>query len=165
GSTPLYKVFNFLGSFQYLFVIILMELVSIFAAYFLGKYKKHFTINSFIVGIIISGIAILFFGLASSYFWMIFSLCFLFIGLEVSQLSASFLLRMELPQEHRTQGLSFSVVPYYCADFCSGIFFAILLQYFSTETLLINAGTLLMVLGIGALVMVFKRHRQLNFYR
>jgi hypothetical protein len=81
----------------------------------------------------------------------------MYIGLAISQISSSYILRMELPEDHRTQGLAFAVVPYYLADLISGVVFALLLIAFSVETLLFWAGALLSLLSVTYLLFLKPR--------
>lgn len=122
-----------------------MDIVTIASVFVLGKWTKEFTIKAFIFGTLISGLGIALFGLSNSTIVSIACLAILYIGLAISQMANSFLLRMELPEQYRTQGLAFSVVPYYTADFVSGIAFATLIPYFSNDALLQGAGVTLMV--------------------
>ena len=107
-----------------------MDLVSIASLYALGL-KVSFTNRTFIIGAWVSGLGILLFSLVDGFVLSVATLSLMYVGLAVSQVSSSYILRVELPEDHRTQGLSFAVVPYYLADIVSGVVFALLLTAFS----------------------------------
>ena len=124
----------------YLYVTIAMDITTIVVTFILGKGLKIFTLKTFLLGVILSGVGIIAFGMSGDTTTSIISLAILYIGLAFSNLSNGVLLRTEIPEEHRAQGLAFSVVPYYTADFVSGIVFAILIPYFTNDALLQGAG-------------------------
>ncbi len=132
----------------YLYASALMQVTTIISIYIIGRYVRHFSIKSFIFGIIVSGLGIVLFSRAESTIFLIGFLAILYVGLAISQMSWNYILRFELPNEFRTQGLSFSVVPYYLGDFVSGLLFALLISIFSTSNLLLAAGILLFFLGL-----------------
>ena len=138
---------------QYLMVVILMNLVSMVSLYMLG-HKKHFTIRTFVIGCAISGLGIALFGMVEGFVLNVITLAIMYLGLTISQLAYSYILRIELPEKHRTQGLGFSIAPYYLADIFSGIIFASLLLRFSTTDLLIAAGVSLMTVCVVTLPFV-----------
>jgi len=123
----------------YLIAMVLMDLVSIASLYALGL-KVSFTNRTFIIGAWVSGLGILLFSLVDGFVLSVATLSLMYVGLAVSQVSSSYILRVELPEDHRTQGLSFAVVPYYLADIVSGVVFALLLTAFSVPHLLLAAG-------------------------
>jgi hypothetical protein len=55
-------------------------------------------------------------------------------------------MRLELPEKFRTQGLAFSVVPYYAGDIAGGFVSAALLYYLDVDGLLLATGVGLFVL-------------------
>ena len=55
-------------------------------------------------------------------------------------------MRLELAEKFRTQGLAFSVVPYYAGDIAGGFVSAALLYYLDVDGLLLATGVGLFVL-------------------
>ncbi len=139
----------------YLIAIIIMDVVSMTTLYALG-WKKSYSNRSFVAGAGISGLGIMLFAIVEGTFLNIVTLSIMYVGLAVSQVSSGYVLRMELPQAHRAQGLSFSVVPYYLADIISGITFALLLMVFGVETLLFGAGAGIFLFSVLAIPYVNK---------
>ena len=135
----------------YLIASVVMNIVSVTSLYAIG-WKTYFTNRSFVVGAAISGLSIFLFSLCNNIVLSVLMLAIMYIGLAISQISSSYILRMELPDGHRTQGLAFAVVPYYLADLISGVVFALLLIAFSVETLLFWAGALLSLLSVTYLL-------------
>ena len=133
----------------YLIAIIIMDVVSIASLFVIGR-KHTFSNRTFVLGAFVSGVGILLFARAETTSMLIVTLSIMYVGLAVSQVSSSFILRMELPESHRTQGLSFAVVPYYLADIFSGLCFALLLTITDVDTLLFGAGLGLIVLCVLA---------------
>ena len=133
----------------YLISIILMDIVSVVTLFAIGR-KHAFTNRTFVLGALVSGVGIVLFSLVEGTLFSIATLSIMYVGLAVSQVSSSFVLRMELPEIHRTQGLSFAVVPYYLADIFSGLCFALLLTICRVDTLLFWAGAGLIVLCLVA---------------
>lgn len=123
----------------YLLALIAMDFLTILSLYLLGN-KKNFTVISFLVGCTISGVGIFLFALVEGLWLNIITLAVMYVGLAISQVSSSYVLRVELPVSHRAQGLSFAVVPYYAADIFSGLVFAGLLSFFDVSQLLFFAG-------------------------
>ncbi|MEG9884399.1 MAG: MFS transporter [Hyphomicrobiales bacterium] len=138
----------------YLIAMVAMSIVSIVSSYALGKLKESFTIRSFVIGAGVSGLGIFLLSLTHNTIASTAMLAIMYVGLAISGLSASYILRAELPEDHRTQGLGFSVVPYYTADMVSGSIFALLLQFFSVDRLLFWDGVvLILVCAMTLLVM------------
>ena len=138
----------------YLIAMVAMSTVSIVSSYALGKLKESFTIRSFVIGAGVSGLGIFLLSLAQNTIVSIAVLAIMYVGLAISALSSSYILRAELPEDHRTQGLGFAVVPYYTADMVSGSIFAVLLQFFSVDRLLFWDGLLLIAASSIALLMI-----------
>ena len=133
----------------YLIAIIIMDVVSMASLFVIGR-KHTFSNRTFMLGALVSGVGILLFARAETTSMLIATLAIMYVGLAISQVSSSFILRMELPESHRTQGLSFAVVPYYLADIFSGLCFALLLTITDVDTLLFGAGLGLIVLCVLA---------------
>ena len=113
--------------------------------------RKHtFSNRTFVIGAFICGVSILLFALVEGTVLCILTLSIMYVGFAVSAVSSSFILRMELPDTHRTQGLSFADIPYYSADIFSAICFAFLLTIFDVNTLLFGAGAGLIILCLVA---------------
>lgn len=140
----------------YLYTSILLGLVTILSTYFIGVKYKEFTLKFYMLGVFFSGIGIFLLGVSTSHYFSIMSLCILYIGLAVSQLSNSFILKHHLPNGFITHGLSISVIPYYFADIFSGFFFAFLMKYISINKLLLFCGFSLILLSIH---FVFKKSK------
>ncbi len=134
----------------FLVSLVVMEVITIFASYFIG-FKKSFSIVSFVTGSLISGIGIFLFAYSDHVYTHVATLGIMYVGLALSGISAGYVMRRELPEVHRTQGLSFSVVPYYCADILSGFTFAGFMFYFSVNQLLTFAGAGLILTCLAAL--------------
>ena len=134
----------------YLIASVIMSIVSMTSLYAIG-WKTHFTNQSFVAGAGISGLGIFLFSLFDDTLLSIFMLAIMYVGLAISQVSSSYVLRMELPEDHRTQGLAFAVVPYYLADLVSGVIYALLLVAFDVDTLLLWTGALLTLLSVASL--------------
>ncbi|MGJ3264245.1 MAG: MFS transporter [Salinarimonas sp.] len=126
----------------YLIAAVIMDVISMAALYVLGR-KASFTNASFVAGAAISGLGILLFALVESTVLLVLTLAVMYVGLAVSQVASSYILRMEVPESHRTQGFGFAVVPYYLADIVSGIIFATLLLYVGVNDLLLWTGAIL----------------------
>ncbi|WP_349367384.1 MFS transporter [Salinarimonas sp.] len=135
----------------YLIAAVIMDVISMASLYALGR-KKSYTNASFVAGAAISGLGIFLFSLADTTVLAVLTLAIMYVGLAVSQVSSTYILRMELPEDHRTQGLGFAVVPYYFADIVSGIVFAFLVVYVSVDDLLFWTGALLTVLATALFV-------------
>ena len=131
----------------YLLTLILMDGVTIAALYLLGR-KKTLANRHFVLGMAVSGLGIWLLALVEDTRLKILSLSVMYVGLAISQIASSYVLRILLPTEHRAQGLAFSVVPYYLADIVSGVTFAVLLSFFNVNQLLLAAGAGLMIFSV-----------------
>lgn len=136
----------------YLYTAVGMDFITIFSMYILGKAADVFSLRTFILGVLVSGLGVFLFGLSESVIANIVFLGMLYVGLAISGISSGYILRTELPDKFLTQGLSFSVVPYYLADIFSGVAFASMLVFFSVDTLLIFAGAALLLLSVASLI-------------
>lgn len=162
GALLKFGIASEIGRHDYLVVLGIIQLVNL-VAYFLIGTKKTFSINSFLVGSLISGIGITLFSFATSFLLMVITLSSMYVGLVISQLSYNFLLRMHLPEIQRTQGMSFSVVPYYLADLFAGTIFASLLFWFETNTLLLTNGLILIVVCTLTLAFIGKNRCSIDY--
>lgn len=136
---------------MYLFAVIVMDVITMASLYLIGR-KHSFTNASFVAGAAVSGLGIFLFSLAEGTVLLVLTLAIMYVGLAISQVSSSYVLRVELPDDQRTQGLAFAVVPYYTADIVSGIVFAILVVTVSVDALLFWTGALLTILASALFV-------------
>ena len=130
---------------EFIIALMVMQVVSMTSTYLIG-FKKAFTLRAVIAGAAISAVFII--GLAcSAHSWThIVALAGIYIGTAISGLAGSYIMRLELPEKFRTQGLAFSVVPYYAGYIAGGFVSAALLYYLDVDGLLLATGVGLFVL-------------------
>ena len=138
---------------DFILALLIMQAVCIAGSYLIG-FKKTFTLRSVITGSVLSAVSII--GLAYSFHaWThVIALGGIYLGTTLSGLAGAYIMKLELPERYTTQGLAFSVVPYYAGDILGGFAAAGLLYYLNVDALLFltGAGLLGLCIGYGYLV-------------
>ena len=121
---------------DFVIALMLMQLVLMTSTYLFG-FKKTFTLRAVIAGAAFSAVSII-------------ALGGIYVVTAFSGLAGSYIMRLELPEAFRTQGLAFSLLPFYAGDILGGFVSAALLFWLDVDSLLLVTG-----IGLIALCAVY----------
>jgi len=130
---------------DFVIALMLMQLVLMTSTYLFGL-KKTFTLRAVIAGAAFSAVFIIALALSTQAWTHILALGGIYVGTAFSGLAGSYIMRLELPEAFRTQGLAFSILPFYAGDILGGCVSAALLFWLDVDSLLLVTGIGLMAL-------------------
>ena len=134
---------------DFVIALMLMQLVLMTSTYLFG-FKKTFTLRAVIAGATFSAVSIIALALSTQAWTHIVALGGIYVGTAFSGLAGSYIMRLELPEAFRTQGLAFSILPFYAGDILGGFVSAALLFWLDVDSLLLVTG-----IGLIALCAVY----------
>ena len=139
---------------KYILIMVLIKCLLTIFSYTL-KDKKHYTLNSFFMGILLGGVGLIVFSLTNNVYIFLVSLFIMFVGNNLSQFSWEFIIRKKIHNKLRSHAFTVAVMPYYFADILSGLLFGLLIPYLNVDQLLFICGIGLSILCL--LYLMLKR--------
>ena len=124
---------------DFIIALMLMQLVPMNSTYLFGL-KKTFTLRAVIAGAAFSAVFIIALALSTHAWTHIVALGGIYVGTAFSGLAASYIMWLELPEAFRTQGLAFSILPFYAGYILCGFVSAALLLWLDVDSLLLVTG-------------------------